>query len=116
MDFKSGLMPCPRKAEMVCMRANDRKRSLRWNSRSMRSFSSPSRPSHLLMATTTARPGSSTTPAMWASCSEISVCASSISSTTLLASMACSVLMTENFSTASNTLPRLRRPAVSISV
>ncbi|SIL30449.1 Uncharacterised protein [Mycobacteroides abscessus subsp. abscessus] len=53
---------------------------------------------------------------MCASWSEISALASSISSTTLLASMACKVLITENFSTASNTLPRLRRPAVSISV
>jgi hypothetical protein len=40
----------------------------------------------------------------------------SSSTTTLASSMACSVLITENFSIASNTLPRRRTPAVSISV
>ena len=40
--------------------------------------------------------------------------ASSSSSTTLASAMACSVLTTENFSMASNTLPLRRSPAVSI--
>ena len=40
--------------------------------------------------------------------------ASSSNSTTFASAIACSVLTTENFSTASNTLPRRRRPAVSI--
>ena len=41
--------------------------------------------------------------------------ASKSSTTTLASSIACIVLITENFSTASSTLPRRRTPAVSIS-
>ena len=55
-------------------------------------------------------------PARCASCSVIACSASSSSTTTCASSIACSVLMTENFSMASNTLPRRLMPAVSISV
>ena len=52
---------------------------------------------------------------MCASWSVTPCVASSSSSTTLASAIACSVLTTENFSIASNTLPLRRRPAVSIS-
>ena len=51
-----------------------------------------------------------------ATSTDVKVCASSTNTTTLASSMACKVLITENFSMASNTLPRRRTPAVSIKV
>ena len=73
-------------------------------------------PSHLFTATTKALPASSAKPAIVASWSAISCCASSTNTATLAASIACMALITENFSTASSTLPRRRTPAVSIMV
>ena len=96
--------------------ANARNPILRSRSRLTWSRCSLATASHLLIPTTTARPASSTCPARCASCSVIACSASSRSTTTLASSIACSVLITENFSIASNTLPRRRTPAVSISV
>ena len=63
-----------------------------------------------------ARPASITWPARCASCSAMPSAASSSSTTTFASSIACSVLITENFSIASKTRPLRRSPAVSISV
>ncbi len=53
---------------------------------------------------------------MCASCSAMSLSASTTRTTTFARSIACSVFTTENSSTASNTLPLRRIPAVSTSV
>ena len=63
---------------------------------------------------TSARPASSTAPSTVASWSVTPSPASSMITATWQCSIACSVLTIENFSTASSTLPRRRRPAVSI--
>ena len=53
---------------------------------------------------------------MVASWSAMSCDASNTNTATFAASIACMALITENFSTASSTLPRRRTPAVSIMV
>ena len=53
---------------------------------------------------------------MVASWSAMSCCASNTKTATFAASTACMALITENFSTASSTLPRRRTPAVSMMV
>ena len=85
-------------------------------SRLICSLRSSSTLSHLFTATTSALPASKAKPATVASWSAISCAASNTSTATLAASTACIALITENFSTASSTLPRRRTPAVSMMV
>ena len=103
-------------AEIKWNLAKSRKYSLRLISRFTCSRRSSLMPSHLLTATTKARPASKAKPAIVASWSAISCCASNTKTATFAASTACMALITENFSTASSTLPRRRTPAVSMMV
>ncbi|MNN33611.1 hypothetical protein D3C81_1473770 [compost metagenome] len=73
-------------------------------------------PSHLFRAMTMARPASRAKPSRFRSWSTTPSRASMTKITTLASLIACRVLTTENFSTSSWILPRLRTPAVSIRV
>ena len=108
--------PEPCSAEMNCCSTQGAKSSRRSRSVRTASRSSLRRPSHLLIASTMLRPASMAKPSSRRSCSTIDSRASSTSTTTSARCIASRVLATENFSIISSTRPRLRTPAVSISV
>ncbi len=108
--------PVPCRAEMKCRRANDRNGSRMSSSTLIRSRCSGGRLSHLLTASTMARPRSSASPANEASWSVMPSRVSKTMTTACASSIACKVLTMLNFSIAALTRLLRRTPAVSTSV
>jgi len=108
--------PVPCNADIKCISAQSINVKRRSSSFLTNSFSSTSMPSHLLTASTIARPALRAKLNIVKSCSTMPSRASMTKIQTLLSCIACKVFTIENFSTDSVIFLRRRTPAVSIKV